>query len=383
MALSLAAVLSCSCTDGSRRDDASDSSATTVPVRTVHAQARSSAHRVDLRTTPDVVLGGVQQDPADEFHHRNGLLTGVALFAGGFVVADAAKLRLFDGRGRQSAVVGRHGRGPGEIDLLSSLCPSRGDTVVAFDYGLRRISVVSPSGQLVRQIPVVMFGSLPTAGCFDDGTFLLYTLTRRSSGGPLVSLVQMRLDDATPVRRFQLGVTLTSDRAQVLANGQEILVADPQSRDIHFLDRYGAPSWLLRLREHAEPMSASDAQRQAPAVPMRGSPSAGRRQLPEEGPPASWPLFAKVLVDEGTGTIWLQDVVRDFRAPTSWVGIRRDGTVLSRLTLTASADDWMGMPPIVVQFAHSGVWLLRRDSDGAASFAFFRFSRPVETTPGQ
>jgi hypothetical protein len=351
-------------------------------VPTVLAGARSSARRVDLLPGPDIVLGGLQRDPSDEFNHRNGLLSGVGLSAGGFAVADGAKLRLFDERGRQRAVVGKHGGGPGEVDLLQHLCRTHGDTVVAFDRGLRRISVVSPSGQLVRQIPVALIGSLSEAGCFDDGTFLLYTLTRGSAGGPVVSVAQMRLDDPTPVRRSQLGVTIASDRAAVLASGQEIIVADPQSGVIHFLDEQGAPSWVLRLRERAESMSPSDAQRQMGDAPMKGSRPVGRRQSLEDRPPATWPFFAKVLVDNGTGTIWLQDAVRgDFRAPTSWVGIRRDGVVLSRLIVAASAEAYMGMPPTVVQFARSGVWLLRRDADGAASFAFFRFSRPAETAP--
>ena len=379
--LSLLVVWCCSCTDGSRRDAAKSPSATTALVPTVLAGARSSARRVDLLPGPDIVLGGLQRDPSDEFNHRNGLLSGVGLSAGGFAVADGAKLRLFDGRGRQRAVVGKQGRGPGEVDLFASLCRTRGDTVVAFDTGLRRISVVSPSGQLVRQIPVALIGRLPATGCFDNGTFLLYTLTRRSAGGPVVSVAQMRLADSTPVRRSQLGVAIASDRADVLASGQEIIVADPQSGVIHFLDEQGTLLRALRLRERAESMSPSDASRLTGA-PMRGSPPAGRRQLPGDGPPATWPFFAKVLVDNGTGTIWLQDAVRgDFRAPTSWVGIRRDGVVLSRLIVAASAEAYMGMPPTVVQFARSGVWLLRRDADGAASFAFFRFSRPAETAP--
>lgn len=76
----------------------------------------------------------------------------VRLPDGGIAVANAGtnEVRLFGVDGAFRAVMGREGQGPGEFQRLTSVRRYRGDSLVAFDYWSRRITVLSSTGELAR-----------------------------------------------------------------------------------------------------------------------------------------------------------------------------------------------------------------------------------------
>ncbi len=52
----------------------------------------------------------------------------------------------------QRLVLGKHGRGPGESRSLSAVCLTHCDTAVVYDSGVRRVTILPPTGG-VNQFP--------------------------------------------------------------------------------------------------------------------------------------------------------------------------------------------------------------------------------------
>jgi len=96
-------------------------------VEVVSNPARLTAP-LTLRLSDSALLkvGGFRGNANDEFNHLNGYLTGVLLSDGGLALADWTRVRIFDDRGEQTAVVGTEGSGPGEFrGVDATLCAAR------------------------------------------------------------------------------------------------------------------------------------------------------------------------------------------------------------------------------------------------------------------
>lgn len=136
--------------------------------------------RVDAE--PALSLGTVAGDPSQQLF---GVVDAVRLPDGRIVVANAGSsdLRYFDASGAHLGSAGKAGEGPGEFSALVWLQHLAGDTVAAYDFDLRRISVLDGQASFVRtfQIPPDAQGDRTMAiGLFGDGSVLL-----QSRGGPV------------------------------------------------------------------------------------------------------------------------------------------------------------------------------------------------------
>ena len=100
-------------------------------------------------TVPIIDLGAHEDDPHEEF---GGTVIPVRLATGQIVVAvgSASELRFFDAGGVWLKSAGRSGQGPGEFQSLGWLSLGPGDTMRTYDWGLRRLSIFSPTGAFVR-----------------------------------------------------------------------------------------------------------------------------------------------------------------------------------------------------------------------------------------
>lgn len=109
---------------------------------TLHAQ-----WRVDAKPTLDIAATSTQAV-------RFGSATGAAVLRdGGVAIADNldGAIHLFDAAGRHLRTIGRRGSGPGEFQLISWLGNCGADSLFVWDFGLRRMSILSGSGQVVAQ----------------------------------------------------------------------------------------------------------------------------------------------------------------------------------------------------------------------------------------
>jgi hypothetical protein len=81
---------------------------------------------------------------------------------GGLALGDVASSRLiiYDAQGAFKRFLGRRGDGPGELRRLESITVKPGDTLAAFDPGLRRLSFWQPDSGFLRSVNLADDGSL-------------------------------------------------------------------------------------------------------------------------------------------------------------------------------------------------------------------------------
>ncbi len=84
---------------------------------------------------------------------------------GNIFVADYSfhQIKVFKGNGSPNGTIGREGKGPGEFEQLGNVQVGRNDSVFAFDFGLRRITVFAPNHdhRVAYIAPVYVQGEQP------------------------------------------------------------------------------------------------------------------------------------------------------------------------------------------------------------------------------
>ncbi len=132
--------------------------------------AWTPSERWSVSTTPTLEIGRAEGDPSYLLDQVRGALR---LPDGRIAVANGgtSEIRFFDSTGTYLASSGRKGEGPGEYQVLQWIWKAPGDSLVAFDGRLMRISVLDSSGVAVRTFhiapagergPPSAFGSTPS-----------------------------------------------------------------------------------------------------------------------------------------------------------------------------------------------------------------------------
>lgn len=91
------------------------------------------------------------------------------------VESSSSTIRRFNANGEEGSPIGNKGRGPGEFVNLS-WAGFDGQTIVAYDGSLRRLSYFDSDGRHMRDVPVsvpVRYSYVQPAGTFTDGSILL------------------------------------------------------------------------------------------------------------------------------------------------------------------------------------------------------------------
>lgn len=319
-----------------------------------------------LLPTPVQRFGGMRGDPDLELNARNGLLSATFTADGGIAVIDGARVHRFGPSGDLLAASGRVGSGPGESRLFSSICLTRGDSLLAFDVSLRRMSVFSPTGALARQYPSPARGLMPEHGCLDDGTALLLAVSPSDDGTGAGELIRMTPDGEVLGEPIPVPMLSAVAFTSVSAVRTVYWVASPQSRTITRHRADGSLDLTLELAEPLRPMSASEVERSRLIAPAagRGTPDGA---LPDPSGQVA-PLYSRAVA-AGEDRLWLELPTSDFRAPARWVGVHADGGLVGRIVMPASTGM---MSKRVIAFAGDKVLVLDRDADGVAWFEVFR-----------
>lgn len=349
-------------------------------VRVVTSLSRAEARfRFQLDSVPVRDWGGMQSNPADEFRGRNGFLRAAMREDGGIVVIDQDVVRTFAPDGHLIVSVGTRGAGPGEFRGLSQVCVSRGDTVVVFDGANMKLAILSPMGEVVREIPHPPGGYLLEHGCLGDGTFVTQTLTGATA--------RVWLDG---LRSTSLGTLKATSSIDGVRNGalmtvrnSEIYVGGRSKPEWQVLDTIGRVRTVIRFDEAPVVLTEAEARQSAGYDAPRGAlvatqPGNDTRMRP----------FYDGLLVAPNGMQWLraprQDPA-DYGAPEVWTGFGRNGVLLGSLSIPAASYDREAPPnsdgktpkpklrPVVMEFTSTGVLLLRFDDDGAPHFSLYPF----------
>lgn len=346
-----------------------------------HRTIRNAPIAFTIKAAPTLDLGGLKDDPKEEFDAKSPFLNAAHLSDGRIVAVDYSSAKLLDARGKFIRNIGRRGSGPGEFNQLMAACVARGDTIVLIGYGDRRVSVFDSAGKHVRSF--VASGYVGQRGpCFDDGSILIRAnaaVNPQSKHPPalaaaidMVYTARRTRDDGSTIADLGLfpaesfGVVETVGNAYV--RGNAVYVGDGTAAEVRVYDGTGRLTQIIRwddpltpvtdkkLEDRLQGMLPRDccgANRDANIERMRARP-----HLPTE------PVYSLLLVDPQR-RLWLQDA---FWAPEprGWTVFDASGNLLGRVTLPSRPKTRFE----IGGFEKDHVILAWRDEDGAAHISF-------------
>jgi hypothetical protein len=349
-----------------------------------------------LSEKPVIDVGGLEDDPAKEFNHRNGYLRAVMLSAGELVVIDMNRVHFFDAKGKRKTIFGRQGSGPEEFQYITSICRARGDTIVVYDPRNRRVTILDRNAVFVRGFSINDGSSPPFNGCLGDGTFLLTNIVRTpgpngTAASAKYTVARMRLDgsfvDSVGVLDFGGAGFLTGRNATVFAGANrigfasgfgDILLASvgtsaPTVRRLMFGDTElrSAPGsvMIVRSADPLQPISAAELDEQMMrTIPSNTSPDEVRQRMDRmRSMPTDkvWPAHRNVALDDG-GRLWVQDFNKDYAGAHGWTAFDRDGRMIGRLLMPAVTRRFD-----VIGFAKDQVIVMRADEDDAKHISVY------------
>lgn len=151
-----------------------DSAGVTIVENALPLWPEGSGWRV--ADAPTLDIGVVDGEPAYQFFR----VAGAERMADGRIAvanAGTSEVRFFDSEGRFLSATGGKGGGPGEFEGLGWLHSAPGDSLLAYDWLSRRVSVLAPSGEFARSFVLTILTAatgLPAAAdVFPDGALLL------------------------------------------------------------------------------------------------------------------------------------------------------------------------------------------------------------------
>lgn len=386
-----AALVVAACGEGRSRASSDVVRRDSAGVETVHshAPAWSEAERWRVETDDPLLEVGSASGPADQELYQ---VRGLARMSDGrWVVANGGtnELRFYSPDGDLVARAGSQGEGPGEFRRLSGLARLPGDSLLAWDGAVPRVSIFDSAGNLARSFrledppadferaselsvsrafPVGGFrnGSLlarglqlPTGDEPSDG---LTTPTRAyflyAPDGAYRSLLAtypdaerwMRVTEST-IEIRTLPFTVNPLQA-VAAERWYFGGADRYEIAVHGPD--GALSRLIRRRHQIRDVSEADQETyvtdRLEGVDDPDARAELRNSLGDTPFPSTFPAFADLAVSR-TGHLWVQGYRKPGEAPPPWSVFDPDGRWLGDVQLPESFD-----PMWIDEEVVAGVW---------------------------
>ena len=331
----------------------------------------------------EVVLDGATEDFSEVNGGRVNSRGDIAL-----TLRQDFQVRIYDTNGRRIAAIGRRGSGPGEFQT-PQVQGWNADTVWIYDFGLRRHSFFTRTGQLVRitpletaqrQVRVINEGSEARLVDFSpsarraDGSLLGAGTILRTSGGARSARELVVASYSTDGKARKLASLEADPRwEQALAstnmvatspNGDEVLAVS-----VSDLSLTGSSVLLSR-------MSASGSVLSSTRLPYRGLeyPAARRDSVLRRGtgvdrsrsvpssmaPSVVPPVWGALLRNDGMALLTMQDTPNSFKV----VMVDRKGVVRGEFRLPK------GHELLAARDAH--VWLRTRNSDDIVSLVRYR-----------
>jgi hypothetical protein len=346
----------------------------TEGVRVVNNGPRLTSPIVfQLADKPSLDLGGLKQDPAEEFSARNYYLKGARLSNGNIVVIDGTRAHIFDASGKRLKTFGRQGNGPGEFRQATDVCVARGDTVlIAQSRGL--VNRFTGSGELIDATPPGGADYAEGQFCFADGTFV--TLSRQTSEfgtGTPTPYKAKRYSATRPLNvvadfeypAFDMLITNELGKA---ARGNRFYVGEPTSFDIKGYSADGKLELLIKTSDQFVEITDAEKQKMTPGAYRAGSTPAEIEQARKDAIAKSktkyWPTLNQLMID-GSGRIWVEERNdhRDPTKPVAWAAFDSTGHLLGRLVIPGAPS--RELYRIVMGFGVNEVYFRQNDEDGA------------------
>lgn len=247
----------------------------------------------------------------------------------GFVVSDGHALHIFNSEARLISTHGRDGEGPGEYRYLRSMCYTSGDTLVVFDTGLNRVSILAPDGTFLRSFSVGSGSVHARNACLNDGTFIVNRYRARHQFTVHRYGLDGEVRDSTLALSFDssLGGLQIMAEPTLAAFDDSILFGDPWNGSVSLYDERGSLHQTLKLVGLDPGMIPED-------MPMYARPRSGESwNVPAKV--KNFPYFQHIRVAPN-GVLWYNDFPRNKYEPIRWHGFTRDGNRVGSIELDSS-----------------------------------------------
>ena len=279
----------------------------------------------------------------------------------------AGDIRVFSASGEHIRTTGRRGGGPGEFESISWMGRVAGDSILVFDSGNRRFTLLDAAGAYVRVIPAVT-EITRVYGQFADGSLMvvggnLFTVpaggfspdqvTRIPTQLSRFSIAEPRLDSlgAFPGTERVIRVSTRPDgevssvslimppfskQPSFAVAASEFYVGAQDGPEIQVYDTTGALRRIIRTGRAPEPVTQAhlDAQFERRLQQM---PERLRTEMRASGPPDQphgdfVPPYGELIVDR-LGNLWVADYNDPLDPPGRWTIYDANGAVVARIRL--------------------------------------------------
>jgi hypothetical protein len=362
-----------------------------------------------LNQIPALTLG-VNGDAAEQF----GKVVGaVRLSDGSVVVADGknAELRLFSAAGKFIRKIGQTGEGPGDFRGLWSIFRQAGDTVVAWDLRLHRLTGFTADGKVRRTIAVghpptipgprggaipnlTVIGPLqdgsvmashrsfrinPPTGNYSDSLFVVHV----SADGKPVPIVTLFLGESYVFFSADNKMMTGDDRplsakSSVATEPEGLWYTGGVRYELRDYDMKGKLRRIVRVRHPLTPVTRAD----IAAFGARAMEEVKHEKFRDESLrqpaidlqqslqkwlsfPATMPAFTALKVDVN-GNVWAREY-GDSTKVQHWDAFDRSGRLLGVVDMPAGLD--------VLEIGTDYVLGRLRDQDDVDSVRLYRFTR--------
>jgi hypothetical protein len=322
-----AAVLNCGGEAPRSRMSQRDSAGIRIVESTTPTWETDTGWLVDSVPALDLATSG--SGTAHEFFH---VRDATRLADGSIAVADGGsnEIRVFSTTGEFSVSIGRDGEGPGEFRSLSTVDRFGDDSLVAFDRGLRRLTVTSIDGSSVRVIPPYApdirlasvlpltdssFVGVTSAGRSDasDGRIrrgLMSVLRLSTTPGMLIdTITSMPGDESVAYSSggfVALMVPLFPKASHVAVLRGDVVIGTADSLEYRVLSDDRRLRRIVRVPGYALDVSTTqvEEERAARLAAVSGMPEMFRDGIERLPRPATRPGYSDLKVD-AEGCVWL------------------------------------------------------------------------------
>ena len=312
-------------------------------------------------------LGGLRDNPNDEFDSRNPFLAAARLSTGALVVNDYAQLKFFSSAGRFVRAAGRAGSGPGEFHQIREICIIHGDTILTIDGSNGQLTFWDSSGRHISTY--TRPGFVPQRGCLRDGTVVVRAPPTRTQGtlGITAEYTIRRRDGSVVQSLGELPAPLYIPpvfwEPTVLVANNLVYVAPATSFEVSIRDTLGHNLRVIRVLDPPRSITDDDWRRMfASTVPGSDlDPTKAKEvaRLMSRPRPSQLPAYHAVSLDP-KGRIW----VGDYEDRRLWTVFAPNGEVIGRVTLPIGTE--------LAGIEDDEIVVRHRDSDGAIRLTFHR-----------
>ena len=317
---------------------------------------------------------GTTDGPAElQFHRVEG---AIRLDDGRIVVADAGsgEIRFYNETGRFLLATGGLGDAPGEYRQITGLGTGPGDSIWAYDFGLRRFTVLTGDGEPVRTVSVGgTLSSVGAVGTLPDGSFVVkeswsshlhdntrqrlvrdpVAVARLSSDGTELDTIAMvagrEVFLSTEDGRAVMSAPLFARTSSAAMGNETVFVGDQEAFEVLRYSPAGVLQQIMRVPDADLQLTTGDVQQLKETLFAREPEQRRvmmRDHLEEMAVPPTRPAYGSLIVD-ALGNLWAGEYARYPAVPRTWTVFTATGELLGevivpeRFKVLQVGHDWI------------------------------------------